>query len=118
VIESSEEKVKGKNFAAGRMGSQSGHPGVAGAQPASRQPQPAGPPREYQITLFASDGSPDRDGGGGGEPGFGLRVVGAPAADLLPSHARVLWTRPGGAADRCGIKVGDKVCINNLRSLL
>ena len=38
---------------------------------------------------------------------FGLRVVGVGQESPC---ARVLWLFPGGAAERAGITVGDKVC--------
>ena len=43
-------------------------------------------------------------------PRFGLRVVGVASEDC--GHgAKVLWVLPGGAAERAGLRVGDKVSI-------
>ena len=61
--------------------------------------------REYQVTLYHDDGT---------DPyGFGLRVVGTTISDGNTGNefscARVLWVCPAGAAERGGIKVGDKV---------
>ena len=41
---------------------------------------------------------------------FGLRVVGVASEDC--GHgAKVLWVLPGGAAERAGLRVADKVSI-------
>lgn len=41
--------------------------------------------------------------------GFGMRVIGGKNASDGRLYASIVWTVPGGPADKAGLQTGDKV---------